>query len=115
MPNSGKIGTAKPQIVFKSKIIPQRNRDGSVAYEIVPFPMLRRSHCDMDWFRRSRAFRNFADTTMFPYILKDVLEPMGVTENREWVRLDQLPAGMTVERDGDVATVSILIRDERRP
>ena len=88
---------AKPQSVF--------NMDDTLAYQFIKVPTLARSHCDMAAFRKHPKFGGFANSDLFPNVLRRIastVAPSGI------IRLDRgLPAGVTVDASGFLATVTI--------
>lgn len=75
----------------------------------IQVPELKRSHCDMNWFRRSRRFGSYANSDLFLSMLKREMGRMGV-ESR--IRLDRpFPAGVTVDTSGFLALVTIEVPD----
>lgn len=101
------------QITFKAKIQSVYNPDESLAYEIVQVPQFTRRHCDMEWFRKSKAFGGFANSDLFPNILARIWRHLGLKDYAPHWRLDRLPNGVEIDRSGFLAKVSITIADER--
>lgn len=91
------------RISFKGKIETIYNTDGSVAYRRVRVPAIERRHCDMPAFRCHAKFRAYANSDLFPGMLRRIrAERLG-----EYVRLDQVPPGVNVDTSRFLATVSI--------
>lgn len=101
------------QIKFRGKIEQVYNGDGTLAYEDIACPIFTRSHCDMEWFRQSKAYGGLANSDLFPPLLLGLRRRLGVTDYSPRFRLDQLPDGVSVERGGFLATVRISVKDER--
>lgn len=91
-------------ISFKGKAFTVYNADDTPAYEAVKLPArFTRSHCDMNAFRRHPKFGGLANSDLFPNILSKIKRD--TFGNRDWVRLDQIPAGVTVDTSGFLAVV----------
>lgn len=88
---------AKPEILY--------NMDNSEAYRRIKVPVLSRAHCDMAAFRSHPRFGAYANSDLFPNLLRRQRELLGV---REYIRLDQpLPPNVTVDVSGFLAVVTI--------
>lgn len=93
------------RISFKAKPINVYNPDETLAYRAVPIPRaFTRSHCDMAAFRSHAKFGGIANSDLFPNALARVRRDMfGV---RDAIRLDQIPAGVSIDTSGFLAIVS---------
>jgi hypothetical protein len=90
---------AKPQQVF--------NTDSTEAYRYVRVPIFTRAHCDMDAFRRHPRYGSFANSDLFPGILKRIRkERFGASGQ---LRLDRIPEGVSVDITGFLAIVTIAV------
>lgn len=89
-------------IVFKVKLQPVRDE-----YKMAICPKLDSRHCDMSAFRKHPRYGSFVNSDLFPNILarirKDTFGAAGV------IRTDALPANVTVDDSGFLATVTISI------
>ena len=97
------------RISFKAKVESVYAPDGAaVAYRIVRVPVLARRHCDMNAFRRHPKYGGLANSDLFAGVLariwRDVFD---CRDYRPFIRLDQLPAGVTVDESGFLAVVSV--------
>ena len=93
------------KISFKAKIQTVYNMDDTVAYHCIKVPELTRSHCDMDAFRRHPKYRSYANSDLFPGMLRRIRKD----KFGETIRLDKLPDGVTVDTSGFLAVVSISV------
>lgn len=92
-------------ISFKTKIFTVYNADETPAYDAVKLPReFTRAHCDMDAFRRHPKFGGLANSQLFPNVLSRIKRDMFGA--RDAIRLDQIPAGVTVDTTGFLAIVS---------
>lgn len=94
------------RITFKAKPRDIWNATGeTVEFRTIPVPVLKRSHCDMAAFRCHKKYGGFANSDLFPAMLarirRDIAGPYGE------LRLDRLPAGVSVDLSGFLATVTI--------
>lgn len=93
-----------PTIEFRAKIQSVYTPENEHAYDLVKVPAIKRSHCDMAAFRASRRFGSYANSDMFPGMLRRALNGLGI---RSHIRLDQLPEGVSVDTSGFLAKVRI--------
>lgn len=93
-------------ITFKAK--PQRvmTMEDTLHYEFVKVPALTRAHCDMAAFRSSKKFGDYANSDFFLSMAKRALMAMGVGPT---IKLNAVPAGVTIDTNGFLATVTITI------
>lgn len=83
-----------PTVTFKAKA-----RDchyvgeDAPRYQYVEVPALTRAHCDMAAFRSHPRFGSYANSDLFPSILKRALSAAGVGSR---IRLDEIPPSVTV-------------------
>lgn len=99
-----------PLITFKAKPIDVYNADDTFAFRQVKVASIGTQHCDMAAFRCSKAFGGYANSQLFPAMLKRALRDNGVGAT---LRLDQLPACVTVDDSGFLAVVTIDLPDAR--
>jgi len=93
------------RISFKAKRFTVYHADNTPAYDAVKLPReFTRAHCDMDAFRRHPKFGGIANSQLFPNVLARIKRETFGT--RDAIRLDQIPAGVTVDTTGFLATVS---------
>lgn len=100
-----------PNIQIKAKVKKVYFTDNTLAYECVPIPDFKTIHCDMHAFRTSQAYGSYANSTLFPSMLKGIkshFAPKG------YIRLDQIPDGVTVDTTGFLAVVSFDVPSEKR-
>lgn len=93
-------------IKFKAKAQTMYSIDDVPLYQFVQVPEFKRSHCDMDEFRKNDRFH--ANSDLFPNILariRDAKFKHGV------LRLDEIPEGVTVDATGFLVTVSFEVHD----
>ena len=93
-------------IKFRTKPMPVEYPEGGHAYTLIRVPQLTRSHCDMAAFRRHRRYGSFANSDLFPGILARIrkrVAPHG------WFKVEDPPAGVTVDASGILAVVTIEI------
>ena len=91
------------KIMFKAKLRTLYNLDDTVAYQYVSVPVLTRAHCDMNAFRSHPRYGAYANSGLFPLMLAEIRSdrfPLGI------LRLDDIPAGVTVDAGGFLAKIS---------
>ena len=93
-----------PNVNFKAKVQTVYNTDNTVAYQYVQVPELKRAHCDMNAFRSHPRYAAYANSDLFPGLLKRAVEVAGVGKI---IRLDQLSDRVTVDTSGFLARVTI--------
>ena len=93
------------KISFKAKIQTVYNMDDTVAYHCIKVPELTRKHCDMDAFRQHPKYGSYANSDLFPGMLRRIRKD----KFGETIRLDKLPDGVTVDTSGFLAVVSISV------
>lgn len=94
---------AAPMIQFRAKVqdFIYAGHDAP-EYRYVDVPALKRSHYDMSAFRTHPRFGSYANSDLFPSMLK-----RAVPYKR--IRLDQIPEGVTVDTSGFLALVTITL------
>lgn len=92
------------KIEFRGKVERVHNMDDTLAYEMIKIPKLERRHCDMPAFRQHSKFGGLANSDLFPNILKRIASDLG---GNGYLRLDRIPANVTVDRSGFLAKVEI--------
>lgn len=74
-------------------------------YSFVKIPALDRKHCDMNGFRSHPKYGPWANSDMFPAMLKrirrDIAGDAGI------IKLDSIPANVAIDDSGFLATVTI--------
>jgi hypothetical protein len=98
-------------IRFRAKAETIYKIDDTVAYVRIKVPTIGARHCDMHEFRKHATLGGFANSQLFPGILKGVLTQMGVAVGG-FIRLDQVPEGVTVDASKFLATVTITVADD---
>ena len=91
-------------INFRAKVERVYTPEGDLAYETVKVPKIDRKHCNMDAFRRHAKIGPYANSELFAAILARELRGLNVKSH---IRLDQVPAGVTVDASGFLAAVTI--------
>ena len=95
-----------PTITFRGKVEPVYHPDNTLAYELIKVPRLERRHCDMSGFRRNPRYGGLADSDLFPNLLIRIVASLGIKSR---LRLDQLPAGVSVDRSSFLATITVQV------
>jgi len=94
------------RITFKTKVRDIWNADGTeVEFQVVDVPELKRSHCDMNAFRQHRKHGSYANSDLFPAILRRI--KMDITKPGGWMKLGELPDNVTVDTSGFLAVVTV--------
>jgi len=92
------------KISFRGKIRDERYADGTSAYRYIKVPELTRSHCDIAAFRKHEKFGWLANSDLFPNALRRIrTDTFG---GRDFIRLDDLPEGVSVDTSSFLAVVS---------
>lgn len=91
-------------ITFKTKGHKVENSDGTLAYLMFNVPKLTRSHCDMNAFRKHPRFGGIANSDLFPNALSRIVRDVAPAG---FIRSDRVPAGVTVDTSGFLASVTI--------
>lgn len=93
-------------ITFRAKIktVWEANNPDTVAWRYVDVPVLASRHCDMPAFRRHIKYGGIANSTLFPNALARIRRDTGET-----IRLDRIPANVTVDESGFLAVVVISV------
>lgn len=100
-----------PIIAFKAKRQRVMNADGTDGYTFVQIPKITRAHCDMAAFRAHPKFGGYANSDLFPSIIKRALHRHGIGQV---IRSDRpLPDGVTVDDSGFLTVVRIQVDDWR--
>lgn len=96
-------------ITFRQKPEAIVNMDGTHAYDRVRIPVkIERRHCDMHAFRMHPKIGPYANSDFFPSVLARSLKEIGL-EAGGYIRLDRVPAGVSVDTSGFLAKVTIEI------
>ena len=72
-------------------------------YQTVKIPALKRSHCDMAAFRVHKKYGSYANSDIFPQILKNIRTE--IFGHCLYLRLDQPPPGVVIDTSGFLVTV----------
>ncbi len=83
--------------------------DDTVAYHDVQVPVLARRHCDMSAFRKHPKYGSLANSDLFAGILKRIRRDTIGGEYQESIRLDRVPANVTIDESGFLAEVTITV------
>lgn len=97
-----------PDITFKAKPETVYNLDDTPAYTEVRVPTITTRHCDMPAFRRHPRFDFLANSDLFPALLQRELRKIGVLAGG-YLRLDELPDGVSVDTSGFLTKVTITL------
>jgi hypothetical protein len=93
-----------PTITYRAKIETIYNADDTPAWRWVKVPKIERRHCDMAAFRNHARYGSYANSDMFGNMLARALKDAGV---KEYIKLHELPACVTVDDSGLLAKVTI--------
>lgn len=93
-------------VSFKAKARDVFSMEDEPLYRQVKVPIIGAQHCDMAAFRRHPKLQWFANSALFPGVLKGALKGMGVVVGG-YLRLDDLPPGVEIDDTGFLAVVKI--------
>jgi|LakMenEpi03Aug12_release.lakeMendotaPanAssembly.Ray.scaffolds.fasta_scaffold2402856_1 hypothetical protein len=103
-------------IQFKAKVQLLGESDSIRVRQFVPVPEFTRKHCDMAAFRNHPKFGMYANSDLFPSVLARIRADMlaeGVKDFRTGkpagIMLDKIPANVTVDAAGFLATVTVTV------
>ena len=93
-------------ITFRAKVKRVWTADDpyTVAWRYVDVPVLASRHCDMPAFRRHLKYGGLANSDLFPNALARIRRDIGET-----IRLDRIPANVTIDESGLLAVVVISV------
>jgi hypothetical protein len=91
------------KIEFKSKIRTMHSAGGEELYRYIDVPALDRKHCDMAAFRNHPKYGGYANSDLFKGMLSHIRK--GMFGDGGKLRLDAIPAGVTVDASGFLAVV----------
>ena len=86
-----------PKIQFRTKVQSPMYVDGTSAGRYVQVPDSKSIHCDMNEFRRHPAFSCYANSDMFPSIVRRALEKHGVGKK---IDMSNVPPCVTIDETG---------------
>jgi len=93
-------------IGFRTKVQHYTDADG-VRREYLIVPELKRHHCDMGAFRQHARYGSYANSDLFPGMLKRIRsERFGESG---WLKLHAVPDGVSVDTSGFLARVTIAV------
>lgn len=95
-----------PNITFKAKAEAVYYMDGSVHYHRIKVPKIERRHCDMNAFRTDKKFGPYANSDLFPALLRRAMKDANIPEH---IRLDAVPESVEIDTSGFLAQVTIRI------
>lgn len=95
-----------PNITFKAKVETVWHMDHSPAYQRIKVPKIERKHCDMNAFRTDRKFGSYANSDLFPSLLRRAMKDANISD---YIRLDAVPESVEIDTSGFLAQVTILI------
>lgn len=86
-----------PKIIFKGKVENVYNMmDETIAYKRIKVPTLARRHCDINTFRNHKKYGMFINSDIFNGVLARIKRDyLG-----EYIRLDKIPNGVTIDTTG---------------
>ena len=90
-------------IQFKGKVKSAYYVDDTLAYRYIAVPALTRTHCDMAAFRSHPKYGAYANSDLFPGMLKGIRANVFAGDK---LKLDAIPEGVTVDTSGFLATVT---------
>lgn len=96
-------------ITFKTKIKTMFNPDDTEAYKFIEVPQFKRSHCNMEEWRKHPKFGGLANSDLFPNILARVRKDVLGSNYNSILRMDSLPACVAVDTNGFLAEVTITV------
>lgn len=92
-------------IAFRAKVEPMTYAgDASPSYYRIKIPEFKSHHCNMAQFRQHPKYGGFANSDLFPSILKRIRNE--VFSGRDYLRLDSIPTSVKVDTSGFLAEVS---------
>ena len=91
-------------ITFKGKLETVEYVDGTLAYTGIKIPVLKKSHCDMQAFRIHAKYGHYANSDLFPAILKGIKKEIFGTS--EILKMESIPEGVRVDTSGFLCKVS---------
>lgn len=94
------------RVEFKSKAEKILDMDGSISFLRIKVPALNQSHCDMDAFRKHPKFGPYANSDLFPAMLRRAAEKKGISR---YIRLDKIPDGVRIDCSNFLVKVSFEI------
>jgi hypothetical protein len=95
------------KIEFRASIETVLHADMTPAYRRIRVPELAARHCDMPAFRQHKRYGGLANSALFPGILRRIRLAVTGSAYSDHIRLDRLPAGVTVDDTGFLARVTI--------
>ena len=101
-----------PRVTFRAKVQPVTYMgEDTPRYSRIKVPQLTRAHCDMAAFRTDRNWGAYANSDLFLNMLNGAKKLIGVGE---YIRLDEVPTGVTVDTSGFLAEVTFELPNWRR-
>ncbi len=91
------------KVEFKSKVRKVYNVDDTLAYCYLDVPELNRQHVNMSEFRQHPKFGPYANSDLFPSMLRRAAEALGVKDR---IKMDAIPAGVAINTRNFLAVVS---------
>ena len=99
-------------IQFKAKLSEGCDPRTGKMYKLARVPEIKRTHCDMAAFRKSRAYGGFANSDLFPGMLKGIRRKI-FGEAGVW-RSDRNYPEVTVDDTGFLAVFTVVLEDGKR-
>ena len=95
------------RITFKGKVRDVYEADGkAVAWRYTQVPEFSRPHCDMNAFRSHKLYGGLANSDLFKNVLGRIRREKFGKLDPVILRLDRVPAGVSVDTSGFLAVVS---------
>ena len=93
-------------ITFKGKIQTMHAVDDTPLYDFIQVPTFARRHCDIPAFRTHPRYGVLANSDLFLGVLAKIRRD---TFKGRPLRLDDMPDGVTVDRSGFLAVVTLTV------
>ena len=93
-------------IEFRAKVQQYQDSDGQPR-EYIQVPQFTRNHCDMNAFRMHPKYGSYANSDLFPGMLKRIRDDTFGASG--WLKLHAIPQGVSVDRSGFLARVSFTV------
>lgn len=94
-------------ITFRTKVKTMFDMAGNELYHYVDVPKLTTSHCDMNAFRQHPRYGGLANSVLFTSVLARIRSDL--LDGKKYLRLDNLPNHVTVDKSGFLAIVVIKV------
>ena len=95
------------KISFRAKVQTMHAMDDTPLYDFIAVPEFKRSHVDMEAARNHPKYGGYANSDLFPGMLARIRKD--VLNGRAYLRMNELPANVTVDAGGFLAQVTITV------